>query len=125
MRTSAQQRTSTSETAVAASTLRVAIVVGSTRPGRRAGEVADWVHDIAEDRDDATFEVVDIADYALPDGTGADVMKLCTSATPKVCLLLTGHRTKNVDATGFHIALRKPIASDELIAVIKAHGAGM
>jgi len=65
-----------------------------------------------------------IADYALPDGTGADLMKLCKAAPPKVCILLTGHRTKNVNATGFHIALRKPIGSEELIAVIKAHGAG-
>ena len=46
--------------------LRVAIIVGSTRPGRKAANVAAWVHEIAEDRDDAIFEVVDIADYALP-----------------------------------------------------------
>lgn len=45
---------------------KVAIIVGSTRPGRKAGTVARWVHDIAAGRDDATFEVVDIADYALP-----------------------------------------------------------
>lgn len=65
-----------------------------------------------------------IADYALPDGTGADVLELCKAAAPKVCILLTGHRTKDVQASGFHIALRKPIVGDELIAVIKAHGAG-
>ena len=45
---------------------KVAIVVGSTRPGRKAGAVARWVHDVAAQRDDATFEVVDIAGYALP-----------------------------------------------------------
>ena len=45
---------------------RVAIVVGSTRPGRKADAVARWVHDVAAQRDDATFEVVDIADHALP-----------------------------------------------------------
>jgi NAD(P)H-dependent FMN reductase len=44
----------------------VAIIVGSTRPGRKADTVARWVHAIAAGRDDATFEVVDIADYALP-----------------------------------------------------------
>lgn len=46
--------------------LKVAIVVGSTRPGRKAGAVARWVHGVAARRGDATFEVVDIAEYALP-----------------------------------------------------------
>jgi NAD(P)H-dependent FMN reductase len=46
---------------------RVAIIVGSTRPGRKADTVARWVLNIAARRDDATFEVVDIADHALPD----------------------------------------------------------
>jgi NAD(P)H-dependent FMN reductase len=45
---------------------KVAIIVGRTRPGRKAGTVARWVHDIAAQRDDATFEVVDLSDYALP-----------------------------------------------------------
>lgn len=46
--------------------IRVAIVVGSTRPGRKAEAVARWVHDQARQRDDAAFEVVDIADFGLP-----------------------------------------------------------
>ena len=66
-----------------------------------------------------------IADYALPDGTGADVLQLCQPKKPRVCILLTGHRTKDVKSAGFDAALRKPIAGDELIAMIKAHGAGM
>lgn len=45
---------------------KVAIIVGSTRPGRRAEAVARWVHDLAVTRDDATFEIVDLADYPLP-----------------------------------------------------------
>jgi NAD(P)H-dependent FMN reductase len=45
---------------------KVAIIVGSTRPGRKANTVARWVHDIATRRDDGTFEVVDLSDYALP-----------------------------------------------------------
>ncbi len=49
-----------------AGALKVAIIVGSTRPGRKADAVARWVFDIAVRRDDATFEVVDVADYALP-----------------------------------------------------------
>lgn len=46
--------------------IRIAIIVGSTRPGRRGEGVARWVHDIAAGRSDATFELVDIAEYDLP-----------------------------------------------------------
>ena len=46
--------------------LKIAIIVGSTRPGRKAEVVARWVHGIAEKRSDASFEVVDIADFDLP-----------------------------------------------------------
>ena len=46
--------------------IRVAIIVGSTRPGRRAEVVARWVYDIASKRSDAEFEVVDILDFNLP-----------------------------------------------------------
>jgi hypothetical protein len=45
---------------------RVAIIVGSTRPSRKAGTVSRWVLHIAARREDATSEVVDIADHALP-----------------------------------------------------------
>ncbi len=46
--------------------LKVAIIIGSTRPGRKAEAVARWVHEIAAKRGDAEFELVDIADYGLP-----------------------------------------------------------
>ena len=39
----------------------VAIIVGSTRPGRRAEVVARWIFEIARKRSDARFELVDIA----------------------------------------------------------------
>jgi NAD(P)H-dependent FMN reductase len=44
----------------------VEIIVGSTRPGRKADTVARWVHDIAARREDATYEVVDLCGYTLP-----------------------------------------------------------
>lgn len=93
----------------------------------RAGFVAHLAATVAEAR--AILRTVRpqvlIADYALPDGTGADVLALCKpAASPRVCILLTGYKTRDVNTAGFHIALRKPIAGDELIAVIKAHGAG-
>ena len=46
--------------------IRVAIVSGSTRPGRNNEAVFRWAHEIASRRDDAEFEIVDIADYDLP-----------------------------------------------------------
>lgn len=46
--------------------LRVAIVTGSTRPGRNNEAVARWTYDLATKRRDAEFELVDIASYHLP-----------------------------------------------------------
>src|SRR5881392_3547174 len=46
--------------------LKIGIIVGSTRPGRKAAAVAKWVHDILKSRKDAEFEIVDIEDYKLP-----------------------------------------------------------
>lgn len=46
--------------------INVAVVVGSTRPGRKAEVVAKWVYEHATKRSDARFELVDIADYGLP-----------------------------------------------------------
>jgi len=46
--------------------LKIAIIVGSTRPGRKAGDVARRVHEIAARRGDADYEIVDIMDFDLP-----------------------------------------------------------
>ena len=46
--------------------IKIAIIIGSTRPGRKAEAVAKWVHEIAKKRSDAGFEIVDIKDYNLP-----------------------------------------------------------
>lgn len=46
--------------------LKIGIIVGSTRPGRKAAAVAKWVHDILKGRQDAEFEIVDIEDFKLP-----------------------------------------------------------
>ncbi len=45
---------------------KIAIILGSTRPGRKGEDVANWVYDIAKQRTDAEYELVDIADYKLP-----------------------------------------------------------
>jgi len=46
--------------------IKVAIIVGSTRPGRKADAVARWVLELAQKRSDAEFELVDIQDFNLP-----------------------------------------------------------
>jgi NAD(P)H-dependent FMN reductase len=46
--------------------LKIAIILGSTRPGRNGAAVAKWVYEIAKKRMDAEFELVDIAEYHLP-----------------------------------------------------------
>ena len=46
--------------------LKIAIILGSTRPGRNGEAVAKWVYGIAQKREDAEFELVDIKDFNLP-----------------------------------------------------------
>lgn len=46
--------------------INIAIITGSTRPTRVNAKVANWVYELAKERTDAGFELVDIADYNLP-----------------------------------------------------------
>lgn len=46
--------------------IRIGIILGSTRPGRKGEAVARWVLENATKRADAEYELVDIADYNLP-----------------------------------------------------------
>lgn len=45
---------------------RIGIILGSTRPNRIGPDIAQWVFDEASKRDDAEFELIDIADFNLP-----------------------------------------------------------
>jgi NAD(P)H-dependent FMN reductase len=50
---------------------RIAVIIGSTRPGRRAPLVGQWAYEMASQHTsvalgDASVELVDIADYDLP-----------------------------------------------------------
>ncbi|WP_033289800.1 NADPH-dependent FMN reductase [Amycolatopsis jejuensis] len=45
---------------------RIALVIGTTRTGRKGADIAAWAHRIANSRDDAEFTVVDLAEYDLP-----------------------------------------------------------
>jgi NAD(P)H-dependent FMN reductase len=45
---------------------KIGIIIGSTRPGRNGEAVARWVYEVAAQRGDAEFELVDLLDYRLP-----------------------------------------------------------
>lgn len=46
--------------------IRIAIIIGSTRPNRIGEAVGRWVHDIASGRTDAEYELIDLRDINLP-----------------------------------------------------------
>lgn len=46
--------------------MKIAVITGSTRPGRNNEAVARWAYELARKRSDAEFELVDIKDYHLP-----------------------------------------------------------
>jgi NAD(P)H-dependent FMN reductase len=48
------------------SKLNIGIILGSTRKGRKSPQVGDWVKEIADQRGDAHYEIVDLAEYDLP-----------------------------------------------------------
>jgi len=45
---------------------RIGIIISTTRPGRFGDVPANWLLDIAKERDDADFEIVDLRDYPMP-----------------------------------------------------------
>jgi len=45
---------------------KIAIILGSTRPGRRGKAVADWVFARAARRTEADYELIDLLDHPLP-----------------------------------------------------------
>lgn len=46
--------------------IRVAIILGSTRPNRIGEGVAKWVFEQSKKRNDAEFELIDLKDFNLP-----------------------------------------------------------
>lgn len=46
--------------------LNIGIILGSTREGRVSPQVGAWVKEIADQRGDANYTIIDIADYKLP-----------------------------------------------------------
>ncbi|MQY22049.1 NADPH-dependent FMN reductase [Nocardia macrotermitis] len=47
-------------------TIRIGIILGSTRPNRNGPQIARWVLDTASRRADAEFDLIDLRDHPLP-----------------------------------------------------------
>ncbi len=45
---------------------KIGIIMSTTRPGRFGDVPTQWIYDIARQRHDAEFEVVDLRDYPIP-----------------------------------------------------------
>lgn len=46
--------------------MKIGLVLGSIRDHRKGASVAAWAESVASQRSDATYEVIDICDFALP-----------------------------------------------------------
>ncbi|MEV0097412.1 NAD(P)H-dependent oxidoreductase [Streptomyces sp. NPDC050738] len=46
-------------------TLRIALILGSTRPGRRGDQIATWALEAARAHGGADYELIDLADHSL------------------------------------------------------------
>jgi NAD(P)H-dependent FMN reductase len=46
--------------------LRIAVIIGSTRPGRVGESVAKWLYEQTKKRTEAEFELIDIKEFNLP-----------------------------------------------------------
>ena len=46
--------------------VKIAVIIGSTRPGRVGESVARWVYELAKRRTEAEFELVDVKEFNLP-----------------------------------------------------------
>lgn len=46
--------------------MKIGIIIGSIRDGRRGGNVATWVESIAKERTDVNFELLDLREFNVP-----------------------------------------------------------
>jgi NAD(P)H-dependent FMN reductase len=46
--------------------IKIAVIIGSTRPNRNGDAVGKWVYELARKRTDAHFELIDLLDWKLP-----------------------------------------------------------
>src|SRR5262245_48304853 len=48
------------------SPLKIHVIIGSTRPNRFSEKAAQWIYEIAQEREALAVELVDLRDYPLP-----------------------------------------------------------
>ena len=71
---------------------KIGIILGSTRPGRNGEAVARWAHEVASQRTDAEFELVDLLDYKLPHLD--EVIRRPWASTPQPHTLAVGRQDR-------------------------------
>lgn len=75
------------EEEITMSKLNIGIILGSTRQGRLSPQVGEWVKRVADERGDANYEIVDIADFKLPLLGEADATEQATAWNSKLASL--------------------------------------
>lgn len=53
--------------------MKIGIVIGSIREGRKGGDVGQWVHELASTRDGVELELIDLKSFNVPLLTSATV----------------------------------------------------
>jgi NAD(P)H-dependent FMN reductase len=56
--------------------MKILIIIGTTRPNRFSEKPAEWIHALAKNRKEITWEIADLRDYPLPfyNETGSPIM---------------------------------------------------
>ena len=69
---------------MSSASVRLTIIVGSTREGRLSPTVANWFAAFARSRDDMTVDVLDLSDAQLPDTLSAERLLAVAAITPRL-----------------------------------------
>ena len=92
--------------------LNVPIIIGSTRPGRKAEDVARWVYGIAAKRSDASFELL----YASAERAIETVSPITATHTP-----LQGRYYKLKDGGDFLLVVSQGTAKTSSFNLTAGH----
>jgi NAD(P)H-dependent FMN reductase len=74
---------------------KIGIIISTTRPGRFADIPTSWLFNIAKERDDADFEIVDLRDYPMP--FFEEKMALAYAPTQNEVALRWGKKVASLD----------------------------
>jgi NAD(P)H-dependent FMN reductase len=74
---------------------KLGIIISTTRPGRFADIPTEWLFNIARERNDADFEIVDLRDYPMP--FFEEKMALAYAPTQNEAALRWGRKIASLD----------------------------